>query len=183
MQHIERRAALSAFLWTVTVMALAGGALFYKADIIPQVPTNANAAAASDATVAEYATALDTANSRLTEAGNRITDLQNQLAQRTSAAAPAVDGPQQPAGTQTAVSAEQAIEYAKQIAGSLQPISAPELVDLEGQTVWSIAYTPGTVYVSAQDGSIALVERNQQQHRRPGHDDEQHESGPSGDGD
>lgn len=177
MQPPERRAALSAFLWTITVMAFAGGALMAGANIIPPAPTNV-AAANADTTVVAYATALDTANARLTEAGTRITQLQNELAQRQNTAALADAAPAQPAPVETAVSAAQAVEYAKQIAGALQPTGDPELVDLDGQAVWAISYQPGTVYVNAQDGTIALVERNQPQGGRPNHhdDDDRHET-------
>ena len=172
MSQPERRAALSAFAWTVTVMALAGGAVFYVGNQTP-APT---AATTDTATVAQYAAALDTANARLTEAGTRISQLEAQVAQQQTDFTPAQDAAPAPDAIQTVVSAEQAIEYAKQIAGQYPPTNAPELVDLEGQTVWAIPYEPGTVYVNAQDGSIALVERNQPQGGRPGHHDEDHES-------
>ncbi len=169
MEHQERRAALSAFFWTISVMAIAGGMLFWKAEVIPTVPAPQN----NDAALTEYASALDTANARLTEAGNRITTLQQQLNQRVAAAqAPSVEAP--PASN---VSSAQAIEYARKVAGALKPTADPELVELEGQTVWSIIYEPGTVYVSAADGTIVLVQRNQPAGTNNDHDNEQNESG------
>jgi len=170
MEHQERRAAFSAFLWTITVMSIAGGMLFWKADMIPAIPQ----AQANEAAVTQYATALDTANARLTEAGTRITKLEQELSTQTSTVqqqAPVAEAVE-PA---TAITSLQALESARTVAGSLKPIADPELVDLEGQTVWSITYQPGIVFVSATDGSIVLVQRNQP--ARDNHDDEQNETG------
>ena len=72
------------------------------------------------------------------------------------------------------VDAAAAIEIAKQVAGRLKPIADPELVDLEGQTVWSIVYTPGTVYVSQTDGQIVLVQRNNETRGTAGNDNDGH---------
>jgi cytoskeletal protein RodZ len=76
-----------------------------------------------------------------------------------------------PAGS---IDAAAAIEIAKQVAGRLKPIQDPELVDLEGQTVWSIVYKPGTVYVSQSDGQIVLVQRNNETRGATGGDNDGH---------
>ncbi|MFM2308041.1 MAG: hypothetical protein RLY87_161 [Chloroflexota bacterium] len=172
MEKQERRAALSAFFWTITVMAIAGGVLFWQADIIPSVPQPQN----TDAALSQYAAALDTANARLTEAGTRISSLERALTQQTTAAQPSA--PRSDTQASIAVSSEQALESARSVAGALAPTADPELVDLEGQTVWSIAYEPGIVYVSAVDGSVVLVQRTQpaSSGREHTHDDH-HESG------
>lgn len=150
MDYPERRAALSAFIWTIVVMSIAGGLLLWQNDAIPNVP----ASATTDTSVVAYQTALDTANSRLTEAGNRITALEQELAQTKQQTTNSA-----PVEAQAGIDADTAIKIAAQVAGKLQPIADPELVDLDGQPVWSITYTPGIVYVSQGDGQIVLVER------------------------
>jgi hypothetical protein len=166
MEQHERRAALSAFFWTITVMSIAGGILFWQAEAIPTVPV----AQANESAVSQYAAALDIANNRLTEAGNRIMTLENQPAQPIDVPQEQiVDVPAAPTITSAA-----ALTSARSIAGALEPLAPPELVDLDGQTVWSIVYEPGTVYVSATDGTVVLVERNQPD-QRDRHDDEDHE--------
>lgn len=60
MEQQERRAALSAFFWTITVMAIAGGILFWQADAIPTVPV----AQANDGAVSQYTASLALANKR-----------------------------------------------------------------------------------------------------------------------
>ena len=166
MEQHERRAALSAFFWTITVMSIAGGILFWQAEAIPTVPV----AQANESAVSQYAAALEIANNRLTEAGNRIMTLENQPAQP-------IDVPQvQIADVPVAptITSAAALTSARSITGALEPLTAPELVDLDGQTVWSIVYEPGTVYVSATDGTVVLVERNQPDQRNR-HEDEDHE--------
>jgi hypothetical protein len=166
MEQHERRAALSAFFWTITVMSIAGGILFWQAEAIPTVPV----AQANESAVSQYAAALDIANNRLTEAGNRIMTLENQPAQPIDVPQEQiVDVPAAPTITSAA-----ALTSARSIAGALEPRAPPELVDLDGQTVWSIVYEPGTVYVSATDGTVVLVERNQPD-QRDRHDDEDRE--------
>jgi hypothetical protein len=166
MEQHERRAALSAFFWTITVMSIAGGILFWQAEAIPTVPV----AQANESAVSQYAAALDIANNRLTEAGNRIMTLENQPAQPIDVPQEQiVDVPAAPTITSAA-----ALTSARSIAGALEPLAPPELVDLDGQTVWSIVYEPGTVYVSATDGTVVLVERNQPD-QRDRHDDEDRE--------
>lgn len=171
MEKQEQRAALSAFFWTITVMAIAGGFLFWKSDIIPAVPQPQNA----DAALAQYASALDTANARLTEAGTRITNLEHALTQQNTVAQP--PAPSTDSQAPTVISSQQAIEAARTVAGALTPTADPELVDLEGQTVWSISYEPGIVYVSADDGTIVLVQRNQPTRSGREHAHDEHESG------
>lgn len=164
MELQERRAALSAFFWTITVMAIAGGILFWQADAIPTVPV----AQANDGAVSQYTAALTLANNRLTEAGNRISSLEQQLTQP-------VVVPQEQIVVEPAapnISSEAALTSARSIAGALEPLSAPELVDLDGQTVWAIAYEPGTIYVSATDGSVVSAERNQPDQRDRAHDED-----------
>ena len=163
MDHNERRAAFSAFIWTIVVMSIVGGIVLWQGDLVHAVPASESA----NVSITAYQNALDIANSRLSDAGNRITALEQELAQ----------AKQQPADTNTApttgtngIDAETAIRIATQVAGRLQPVADPELVDLDGQTVWSIVYTPGTVYVSQADGQIVLVERNNQS-RGQNHDD------------
>jgi hypothetical protein len=171
MEHQERRAALSAFFWTISVMSIAGGLLFWQSDNIPTIPlAQANAAA-----VTQYANALDTANIRLTEAGNRITILEQELTQQSTPSQPqsAVSESAAPA---TDITSQQALESARTIVGSLAPMADPELVDLEGQTVWSIPYQPGIVFVSARDGTILLVQRTQPERHNEQEHDEQNES-------
>ena len=166
MEQQERRAALSAFFWTITVMSIAGGILFWQADAIPSVPV----AQANDGAVSQYAAALEIANTRLTEAGNRIMALENQPVQP-------IDVPQVQIADVPAVpniTSAAALSAARTIAGALETLTVPELVDLDGQTVWSIVYEPGTVYVSATDGTVVLVERNQPD-QRDRHEDEDHE--------
>ncbi len=155
MDHNERRAAFSAFIWTIVIMSIVGGIVLWQGNLVHTVPANESATVS----VTAYQNALDIANSRLSDAGNRITALEQELAQ----------AKQQPSDTNTApstasndIDAETAIRIATQVAGRLQPVADPELVDLDGQTVWSIVYTPGTVYVSQADGQIVLVERNNQ---------------------
>lgn len=164
MELQERRAALSAFFWTITVMAIAGGILFWQADAIPTVPV----AQVNNDAVSQYTTALALANNRLTEAGNRISSLEQQLTQ------PVVVPQEQIVVEPGApnISSEAALTSARSIAGALEPLSAPELVDLDGQTVWAIAYEPGTIYVSATDGSVVSAERNQPDQRDRAHDDD-----------
>ncbi len=166
MEQQERRAALSAFFWTITVMSVAGGILFWQADAIPSVPV----AQANEGAVSQYAAALVIANNRLTEAGNRIIALENQPTQP-------VEVPQEQIAAVPAaptITSAAALTSARSIAGALEPLAAPELVDLDGQTVWAIAYEPGTIYVSATDGTIVLVERTQPD-QRDRHEDEDHE--------
>lgn len=166
MEQHERRAALSAFFWTITVMSIAGGILFWQADAIPTVPV----AQANEGAVSQYSAALEIANNRLTEAGNRIVALENQRAQP-------IDVPQVQRADVPAISnitSTAALTAARSIAGALKPLAPPELVDLDGQTVWSIVYEPGTVYVSATDGTVVLVERTQPD-QRDRHEDDEHE--------
>jgi hypothetical protein len=165
MEQQERRAALSAFFWTITVMAIAGGILFWQADAIPQVPV----AQANDGAVSQYTAALALANNRLTEAGNRIISLEQQLAQ------PVVVPQEQIADVPAAptITSAAALTAARSIAGALEPLTPPELVDLDGQTVWAIAYEPGTIYVSATVGSVVSAERNQPDQRDRAHDDDE----------
>jgi hypothetical protein len=164
MEQQERRAALSAFFWTITVMAIAGGILFWQAEAIPTVPV----AQATDGAVSQYTVALEIANNRLTEAGNRIILLEQQLAQP-------VVAPQEQIAVESAaptISSEVALTSARSIAGALEPLAPPELVDLDGQTVWAIVYEPGTIYVSATDGSVVSAERNQPDQRDRAHDED-----------
>ena len=164
MEQQERRAALSAFFWTITVMTIAGGILFWQADAIPTVPV----AQANDGAVSQYTAALALANNRLTEAGNRIISLEQQLAQ------PVVVPLEQIADEPVApnISIDAAVTSARSIAGALEPLATPELVDLDGQIVWAIVYEPGTIYVSATDGSVVSAERNQPDQRDPAHDED-----------
>jgi cytoskeletal protein RodZ len=150
MEQQERRAALSAFFWTITVMAIAGGILFWQADAIPQVPI----AQANDGAVSQYTAA--------------IISLEQQLAQ------PVVVPQEQIADVPAAptITSATALTAARSIAGALEPLTPPELVDLDGQTVWAIAYEPGTIYVSATVGSVVSAERNQPDQRDRAHDDD-----------
>lgn len=151
MDYNERRAALSAFIWTIIIMSITGALVLWQSDTIHTIPV----AEGVDTSVTAYQTALDTANNRLLDAGKRITALEQELTQaqqRTNTTPPDT--------TQAGIDARTAIEIAQQVAGRLQPIADPELVNLDGQPTWSIAYTPGTVYVSQADGQIVLVERN-----------------------
>ncbi|MCX6014497.1 MAG: hypothetical protein NT020_02715 [Chloroflexales bacterium] len=163
MERHERRAAFSAFIWTIVVMSIAGGLILWQSDAVHAVPNNQSTTDTSDIT--QYQQALDDANNRLTEASQRITTLEQQVAQANQTGQTAQSVPQAVADTSAntptgGVDAAAAIEIAKQVAGKLKPIQDPELVDLEGKTVWSIVYTPGTVYVSQTDGQIVLVQRN-----------------------
>ena len=175
MERHERRAAFSAFIWTIAVMSIAGGLILWQSDAIHAVPSTQATADTSDIT--SYQQALDEANNRLTEASQRITTLEQQVAQANQADQTAqADQVAPPATTDSAptggVDATAAIEIAKQVAGRLKPIADPELVDLEGQTVWSIVYTPGTVYVNQADGQIVLVQRNNETRGSTGDDDD-----------
>jgi hypothetical protein len=177
MERHERRAAFSAFIWTIVVMSIAGGLILWQSDAIHAIPSTQATAGTSDIT--QYQQALDDANNRLTEASQRITALEQQVAQANQAVQAAQTAPvAAPATTDSAptggVDATAAIEIAKQVAGRLKPIADPELVDLEGQTVWSIVYTPGTVYVSQTDGQIVLVQRNNETRGATGDDDDGH---------
>lgn len=175
MERHERRAAFSAFIWTIVVMSIAGGLILWQSDAIHAVPGNQATADSSDI-ITQYQNALDDANTRLTEASQRIMTLEQQVAQANQAGQTAqADQVVPPTTTDSAptggVDATAAIEIAKQVAGRLKPIADPELVDLEGQTVWSIVYTPGTVYVSQTDGQIVLVQRNNETRGSTGDDD------------
>jgi small-conductance mechanosensitive channel len=175
MERHERRAAFSAFIWTIAVMSIAGGLILWQSDAIHAIPSNQATADSSDIT--QYQNALDEANTRLTEASQRITTLEQQIAQANQAAQTAqADQVVPPTTTDSAptggIDATAAIEIAKQVAGRLKPIADPELVDLEGQTVWSIVYTPGTVYVNQADGQIVLVQRNNETRGSTGDDDD-----------
>ena len=180
MERHERRAAFSAFIWTIVVMSVVGGLILWQSDAVHVVPSNKPTADTSDIT--QYQTALDDANNRLTEASQRITTLEQQVAQANQAAQTAQSAqsaPQAVADTAAntpsgGVDAAAAIEIAKQVAGHLTPIQDPELVDLEGQTVWSIVYTPGTVYISQTDGKIVLVQRNNETRGATGGDNDGH---------
>ena len=172
MERHERRAAFSAFIWTIVVMSIVGGLILWQSDAVHAVPSNQSTTDTSDIT--QYQQALDDANNRLTEASQRITALEQQVAQANQAVQTV---PQAVADTSTnvptgGIDATAAIEIAKQVAGRLKPIADPELVDLEGQTVWSIVYTPGTVYVSQSDGQIVLVQRNNEIRGSTGDDDD-----------
>lgn len=177
MERHERRAAFSAFIWTIVLMSIVGGLILWQSDAVHAIPNNQSTADNSDVT--QYQKALDDANNRLTEASQRITTLEQQVAQanhavQTAQAAPPADT-NPSANTPTGgVDAAAAIEIAKQVAGRLKPIADPELVDLEGQTVWSIVYTPGTVYVSQTDGQIVLVQRNNETRGATGGDNDGH---------
>jgi len=173
MERHERRAAFSAFIWTIVVMSIMGGLILWQSDAVHAIPSNKASTDTSDVT--QYQQALDDANNRLTEASQRITTLEQQVAQANHAAQTAQTAPQPVADTSAntpsgGVDAAAAIEIAKQVAGKLKPIQDPELVDLEGQTVWSIVYTPGTVYVSQTDGQIVLVQRNNETRGATGDD-------------
>lgn len=158
-------------------MSIMGGLILWQSDAVHAIPSNQSTADTSDIT--QYQQALDDANNRLTEASQRITTLEQQVAQANhaaQAAQTAQSAPQVVADTSIntpsgGVDAAAAIEIAKQVAGKLKPIQDPELVDLEGQTVWSIVYTPGTVYVSQSDGQIVLVQRNNETRGATGDDD------------
>lgn len=151
MNHNERRAALSAFIWTIIVMSITGSLVLWQSDVIHAVPV-----AEANTSVTAYQEALNTANTRLVDAGNRITALEQELAQ---AKQQSTSNAQDATTTQAGIDAQTAIQIAAQVAGRLQPVADPELVDLDGQPAWSIVYTPGTVYVSQTDGQIMLVER------------------------
>ena len=155
MDHNERRAAFSAFIWTIVIMSIVGGIVLWQGDLVHSVPASESA----NVSVTAYQNALDIANGRLTDAGKRITALEQELAQ---AKQPAADTSTAPSDATAGIDSQTAIRIASQVAGRLQPVADPELVDLDGQTVWSIVYTPGTVYVSQADGQIVLVERNNQ---------------------
>jgi hypothetical protein len=171
MERHERRAAFSAFIWTIVVMSIAGGLILWQSDAVHAVPNNQSTTDTSDIT--QYQQALDDANNHLTEASQRITALEQQVAQANQAVQTV---PQAVADTSTnvptgGIDAAAAIEIAKQVAGKLKPVQDPELVDLEGQTVWSIVYTPGTVYVNQEDGQIVLVQRNNETRGATGDND------------
>lgn len=177
MERHERRAAFSAFIWTIVVMSIVGGLILWHSDTIHAVPSNQSTTDKSDIT--QYQQALDDANNRLTEASQRITALEQQVAQANQTAQTAQSVPQAVADTSANtpsgdIDAAAAIEIAKQVAGKLQPVQDPELVDLEGQTVWSIIYTPGTVYISQTDGKIVLVQRNNETRGATGDDNNGH---------
>jgi len=76
-----------------------------------------------------------------------------------------------PTTSQAGIDARTAVQIAAQVAGRLKPTADPELVELDGQAVWSITYTPGTVYVSQADGQIVLVQRNDGRGQRQTQDD------------
>lgn len=186
MERHERRAAFSAFIWTIVVMSIVGGLILWQSDAVHAVPKNQSSTDTSDIT--QYQQALDDANNRLTEASQRITTLEQQVAQvaqvaqanqAAQTAQTVQSAPQAVADTSAntpsgGVDAATAIEIAKQVAGKLKPIQDPELVDLEGQTVWSIVYTPGTVYISQTDGKIVLVQRNNETRGATGGDNDGH---------
>jgi septal ring factor EnvC (AmiA/AmiB activator) len=82
MEQHERRAAFSAFIWTIVLMSLLGGVVLWQSNAIHAIPSTQPTADTSDVT--QYQKALDDANNRLTEASQRITTLEQQVAQAES---------------------------------------------------------------------------------------------------
>ena len=152
MQEFQHRAAITAFIWTMVTMIVAGILVFWSADAIP-APTANNPSA-------DYSQALDLANQRLTEASQRIIALEQQQ----TGTVPTVTNvshasPNEQTDPRITLDAAAATRIADEAAGNNHAIAPAYLVDLQGNIAWAIPYTPGIVYVRASDGEILLIER------------------------
>jgi len=152
MQEFQRRAAISAFVWTMVTMIVAGILVFWSADVIPVSTTTQ--------TTAAYSKALDLANQRLTEASQRIAALeqrQTTVEQASTDVQPTqVDSHSDPRIT---LDADTATRIAAEVAGTDRTIATAYLVDLEGNIAWAVPYESAIIYVHAHDGEIIFIER------------------------
>lgn len=98
---------------------------------------------------AAYQKLIDEANQRLQKANEQMQAAQNQQVQQNT---PAVNNSPAP---QVAVSADEAQQAAlKVVDPGSQVLKTPDLVNFQGKTAYEVAFEKGSVYISANDGSV-----------------------------
>lgn len=151
MQEFQHRAAITAFIWTMITMILAGILVFWSADAIPTP---------ADTTTTAYSTALDVANQRLTEASQRIVALEQQQTDEVPAIADVpLTAPNEASDPRITLDGATATRIADAAAGNYHAIATAYLVDLQGNIAWAVPYESGIIYVRANDGEILLIEQ------------------------
>jgi len=157
MQEFQHRAAITAFIWTMVTMIVAGILVFWSADAIPTPAAT---------TTTAYSTALDVANQRLTEASQRIIALEQQQTSNMSASVDVPVSADAPVTLPTAqtdsritLDARAATLIADEAVRNSHAIADAYLVDLQSNIAWAIPYETSIVYVRANDGEILLIEQ------------------------